>query len=75
MNSYRLPVCLLMLLIVMGPVRLGAAQANQVVWLSSLDLTKMTSGRGVPQANQSVALTPLRIAGRSFSQEVPSGLI
>jgi hypothetical protein len=46
---------------------LVAAEANRVVWLSSLDLTKMTCGKGTPQMNRSVASTPIRIAGRTFS--------
>jgi alpha-galactosidase len=49
---------------------LAAAQAVEVVWLSSLDLSKMSSGRGIPRANQSVVQTPIQIGRRSFSQGV-----
>ena len=46
------------------------ASASHIVWLSSLDLDKMTCGAGRPRANRSVSDTPLRVAGRAFSQGV-----
>ena len=42
----------------------------KTVWLSELDLTKMTTGWGRPQADKSVQSKPLRIAGREFERGV-----
>ena len=47
------------------------AQAN-TVWLSELDLTKMTSGMGQPQADRNIKQHPLSIAGRGFEKGVGS---
>jgi len=67
MNRFCVAVTLFLGFYVSAPVVPAASNANRVVWLSSLDLTKMTSGGVTPRINQSVASTPLRIAGRSFS--------
>ena len=42
----------------------------KTVWLSELDLSKMTAGWGRPQADKSVQSNPLRIAGRQFEKGV-----
>ena len=67
MNRFYLAVALFLTFFFMALVVPAIPRANQVVWLSSLDLTKMTSGGSIPRANQSVASTPIRIAGRPFS--------
>jgi alpha-galactosidase len=43
---------------------------TRTVWLSSLDLEKMTSGWGRPQQDKSVQSQPLRIGGTSFDRGV-----
>ena len=43
---------------------------TRTVWLSSLDLEKMTSGWGIPQKDKSVQSKPLRIGGTSFDRGV-----
>ncbi|MBN1805740.1 MAG: NPCBM/NEW2 domain-containing protein [Sedimentisphaerales bacterium] len=45
-------------------------QPLRMVWLSSLNLEKMTSGWGAPQKNKSIQSKPLRIAGRQFENGV-----
>src|SRR5512133_410685 len=45
----------------------GIAQPAQPVWVSSLDLTKATSGWGTAQADKGIAGGPLSIAGAHFS--------
>lgn len=70
MNRFCLALCLVATFIFPALIGQGASRASQVIWLASLDLTKMTSGRAAPRANQSVASTPLRIAGRTFTQGV-----
>lgn len=42
----------------------------KTVWLSELDLSKMTAGWGRPQADKSVQSNPLRIAGQEFEKGV-----
>jgi len=44
--------------------------ADQTVWLSSLDLGKMTAGWGEPVADKSVQGKPISIAGRKFDRGV-----
>jgi alpha-galactosidase len=41
-----------------------------MVWLSSLNLEKMTSGWGTPKKNKSIQSKPLRIGGREFENGV-----
>ncbi|NIP28685.1 MAG: alpha-galactosidase [Phycisphaerae bacterium] len=45
---------------------------QETVWLSSLDLSKMTVGWGKPQVNKSIVGKPLSIAGRKFDKGVGS---
>ena len=42
----------------------------KTVWLSELDLSRMTAGWGRPQPDKSVQSNPLRIAGRQFERGV-----
>lgn len=48
----------------------GAGAAEEVVPLSSLDLTKMSAGWGRPQADASIQGQPLSIAGQRFERGV-----
>jgi len=48
----------------------GWAQVPETIWLSSLDLSVMTSGWGVPVADQSVQKKPLAIGGQRFARGV-----
>ena len=45
---------------------------QNTVWLSSLDLSKMTVGWGKPQVNKSIVGKPLSIAGKKFDKGVGS---
>jgi alpha-galactosidase len=45
-------------------------QPVRTVWLSSLNLEKMTSGWGTPQKDKSIQKQPLRIGGRQFENGV-----
>jgi alpha-galactosidase len=45
-------------------------QPERTVWLSSLNLEKMTSGWGTPQKDKSVQSKPLRIGGLQFENGV-----
>ncbi|MHC4560650.1 MAG: NPCBM/NEW2 domain-containing protein [Planctomycetota bacterium] len=45
-------------------------QPVRTVWLSSLNLEKMTSGWGTPQKDKSIQEQPLRIGGRQFENGV-----
>src|SRR2546427_8241741 len=47
-----------------------SALSGDVVWLSSLDLTRMTSGWSVPKADLGVAGKPISIAGKQFARGV-----
>jgi alpha-galactosidase len=47
-----------------------ANQAERTVWLSSLDLEKMTSGWGTAQKDKSIEGKPLRIGGVRFENGV-----
>ncbi|MGO8690595.1 MAG: NPCBM/NEW2 domain-containing protein [Thermoguttaceae bacterium] len=47
-----------------------AARGAETVWLTSLDLKKMTQGWGDPQIDHSVTKTPLVLAGRHFAHGV-----
>ena len=48
----------------------GVCHAAQVVPLSSLDLSKMSQGRGRPRVDKSASGQPMSIGGRSFKQGV-----
>ena len=43
---------------------------SRTVWLSSLNLEKMTAGWGTPQKDKSIQNKPLTIAGRTFDKGV-----
>ena len=45
-------------------------QPVRTVWLSSLNLDKMTSGWGTPQKDKSIQVKPIRIGGRQFDKGV-----
>jgi len=45
-------------------------QPERTVWLSSLNLEKMTSGWGTPQKDKSIQSKPLRIGGTQFENGV-----
>ena len=49
---------------------LGTSQGMESVPLEELDLTRMSSGWGRPQAGKSITGKPLRIAGRVFDEGV-----
>jgi alpha-galactosidase len=57
----------LMLVLLLFPLSCFAAER---VPLSSLDLTKMTSGWGTPQTNRNIVNKPMVIAGKTFEQGV-----
>src|SRR4051812_22778874 len=42
----------------------------ETVWLSSLDLSQMTSGWGVAKTDSGVAGTPIKIGGKEFANGV-----
>ncbi len=42
----------------------------RTVWLSSLNLEKMTAGWGTPQKDKSIQSKPLKIAGRTFDKGI-----
>ena len=46
------------------------AAENHTVWLSGLDLSKMTAGWGKPQVDLSVQSKPITIAGKKFDKGV-----
>ena len=48
----------------------GCSMPAKTVWLSELDLSKMTSGLDQPRADRSIKDSPLSIAGRSFEKGV-----
>ncbi len=50
----------------------ATAVAEEIVPLSSLDISKMSAGWGKPLANRSIQSEPLSIAGRHFEQGVGS---
>ena len=47
-----------------------ACQAAETVWLTSLDLTKMTQGYGAARADRSVTNGPITINGKTFDRGV-----
>ncbi|KPL25178.1 MAG: hypothetical protein AMJ75_01760 [Phycisphaerae bacterium SM1_79] len=47
-----------------------SVQQNDTVWLSSLDLTKMTSGWGKPEIDKAVQGRPMSISGKKFDRGV-----
>jgi len=53
-----------------APVWSAESGAPEIVWLSSLDLGKMTAGWGKPQVNKSIEGKPLSIAGQKFDKGV-----
>src|SRR6267378_6053731 len=48
----------------------GSLVSAETVWLSSLDLTRMTSGWSVPKADLGVAGKPISIDGKQFARGV-----
>jgi hypothetical protein len=44
------------------------AAEPETVWLSSLDLSPITQGRGQPQADKAVTGKPLSIGGKKFER-------
>lgn len=46
------------------------AEAENTVWLSSLDLSKMTAGWGTPRVDKSIQEQPMSIADRKFDRGV-----
>jgi len=69
--SVSLSICAVLLaqLSGCGPAA-QSEKAARTVWLSSLNLEKMTSGWGKPQKDKSVQSKPLRIGGRTFDNGV-----
>jgi len=53
-----------------APVRSAETAKTEIVWLSSLDLDKMTSGWGRPKNNKSVEGRQLSIGGQKFDKGV-----
>ncbi len=51
----------------LAAVLAGTARGDEVVWLSSLDLSKARQGWGKPQADKSVDGHPMKIKGETFS--------
>lgn len=47
-----------------------ASVAEEIIYLDSLDLSKMRQGWGKPQINRSIRETPLSIAGQKFERGV-----
>ena len=58
----------LVLLIPAPPDGAGAPARDETVWLSSLDLSRMSSGWGKALADQAVTKKPLSIGGRKFER-------
>ncbi len=58
-------ICLLFL----SPAVTSSVQA-ETVWLSSLDLSKMTAGKGQAQADKNIQSNPISIAGEKFDKGV-----
>src|SRR5258708_36099613 len=46
----------------------GRSFSAETAWLSSLDLSQMTSGQSVAKTNVGVVGTPLRIGGKEFAR-------
>ena len=67
--AYFIPPIALILLpfVLCAPVA-----AAEVVWLSSLDLSKMRQGWGKPQVDRSITEKPLSIGGKEFERGVGS---
>jgi alpha-galactosidase len=84
MNTFRLinvnpktvGVCLIAAAVVLmslaAPLCSAESDEQDTVWLSSLDLSKMTVGWGEPQINKSIVGKPLSIAGQKFDKGVGS---
>src|SRR5437867_12523590 len=54
-----------------GAIMSAASMAfAETVWLSSLDLTRMTCGWSVPKADLGVAGKPISIGGKQFARGV-----
>ncbi|MGB2808483.1 MAG: NPCBM/NEW2 domain-containing protein [Sedimentisphaerales bacterium] len=53
-----------------APVSSAESDAQDTVWLSSLDLGKMTCGWGKPQVNKSIVGKSLTIGGKKFGKGV-----
>ena len=53
-----------------APLWSAESDAPDTVWLSSLDLGKMTAGWGKPQVNKSIVGKSLSIAGKKFDEGV-----
>ena len=73
----HLSTCLLFLICAVLTAQLSgctsAAKSDKparTVWLSSLNLEKMTAGWGTPQKDKSIQSKPLKIAGRTFDKGV-----
>ena len=69
MLNQRTKTTLLVGFVVMVALK-QACLADQAVLLSELDLSKMTSGWGQPQADRSIEAKPLSIGGRTFQRGV-----
>src|SRR5260370_20399486 len=48
----------------------GRSFSAETAWLSSLDLSQMTSGWSVAKTNLGVVGTPLRIGGKEFARGI-----
>ncbi|MEY2429039.1 MAG: alpha-galactosidase [Verrucomicrobiota bacterium] len=66
----KTPLILAAAIFVAGQVFAPSSVSAETVWLSSLDLTRMTSGWSVPRADLGVAGEPLSIGGKQFAQGV-----
>jgi alpha-galactosidase len=60
------------LMSLVAPLWATESDSQDTVWLSSLDLSKMTVGWGKPQVNKSIVGKPLSIAGKKFDNGVGS---
>ena len=66
----KTPLILAAATLVAWHVRAPTLASAETVWLSSLDLTRMTSGWSVPKADLGVAGNPISIGGKQFIRGV-----
>ena len=68
---YQRLVCMLFTAaVVLGVLLAKVSQAAETVWLSALDLSKMSAGWGEPRVDRNCTEKPMAIAGRKFERGV-----
>src|SRR6266480_2022543 len=64
----KTPLILAAAIFVAAMICADSSVSAETVWLSSLDLTRMTSGWSIPRADLGIAGQPLSIGGKQFAQ-------